>query len=151
MSFDRARQPDPFEVFQGEGLAPDKGGKWGTCTCPKHGGRSLRFNRATGAFRCMAGCDLSGGDLVAFRMQAYGESFIDAAKALGCWIDDGRPVPKRPTPLPARDAISLLARESNLIAVAAGNVAHGVALAQTDLDRVLAAAGRVQRISEVFA
>jgi hypothetical protein len=35
--------------------------------------------------------------------------------------------------------------------VAAANVGHGVALSQVDLHRLLQAAGRVQRIVEVFA
>lgn len=41
--------------------------------------------------------------------------------------------------------------EANLIAIAAGNIAYGVALSQVDKDRVLQAAGRITRISEVFS
>ncbi len=45
----------------------------------------------------------------------------------------------------------VLAAESNLVAVAAANVAHGVVLSQIDLTRLLTAAGRIGRIAEVFA
>jgi hypothetical protein len=41
--------------------------------------------------------------------------------------------------------------EANLIAIAAGNVAQGVALSDTDRSRLMQAAGRVQRIVEVYA
>ena len=61
---------------------------------------------------------------------------------------------KRPVPsgrVARQDALAVLAVESNLVAVAAANVAHGVALSQLDLSRVLQAAGRIQKIVEVFA
>jgi hypothetical protein len=32
-------------------------------------------------------CCAKGGDVLAFHMQRYGLSFIDAAKALGAWED----------------------------------------------------------------
>lgn len=43
------------------------------------------------AFACMAGCGARGGDVLAFHMATTGDEFIEAAKALGCWIDDGQP------------------------------------------------------------
>ena len=85
-------------------------------------------------------------------MKAHGLEFVDACKALGAWIEDGRPaIQTKPTPLPARAALQVLAVEANLVAVAAGNVAHGVALTQVDLSRVLTASGRITRLVEVFA
>jgi hypothetical protein len=151
MSFDRDRLPDPLDYYASEGLTLQGRGKWRSACCPLHGGDSLRVNVQTGAFACMGGCDLHGGDVLAWRMSTTGEDFVSAAKALGAWIDDGKPAPSRPTPIPARDALQLLASESSLIAVAAANVAHGVALTANDLNRVLTAASRVAYIAEEFS
>ncbi len=152
MSFDRTRLPEPIAFYEGEGLALSPRGKWRTAPCVFHGGSdSLRINTASGAFVCMAGCGARGGDVLAYRMAAHSEDFTTAAKALGAWVDDGRPAPTRPTPIPARDALQLLAHEGNLIAVAAGNLAHGVPLAPIDLHRVLKAQSRISRLMELFA
>ena len=32
-------------------------------------------------------------------MAAHGEDFVTAAKALGAWVEDGRPAPAQPTPI----------------------------------------------------
>lgn len=152
MSFDRTRLPDAAGFYEGEGLKLEGRGKWRTTACRFHGGSdSLRVNADSGAFVCMAGCGAKGGDVLAYRMAAHGEDFIDAAKALGAWIDDDKPAPRKPTPISPRDAITLMAAESNLVAMAAGNMAHGVELTQADLERVLTAAGRINRIAELFA
>lgn len=152
MSFDRTRLPDAAGFYEGEGLKLEGRSKWRTTECRFHGGSdSLRINADSGAFVCMAGCGAKGGDVLTYRMAAHGEDFIDAAKALGAWIDDDKAAPRKPTPISPRDAITLMAAESNLVAMAAGNVAHGVALTQADLERVLTAAGRINRIAELFA
>ncbi len=152
MSFDRTRLPDPVDYYEGEGLKLTKRGKWRTAPCVFHGSKdSLRINTSTGAFVCMAGCGAKGGDVLAYRMAAHGEDFVTAAKALSAWVDDDKPAPTKPMPISPRDAITLLAAESNFIAIAAANVAHGVALSQIDLDRLLTAASRVLRIGELFA
>lgn len=150
MSFDRNRLPDPLQFFETEGLKLTKRGKWRTAPCVFHGGTdSLRINTSTGAFICMAGCGARGGDVLAYYMAAHGEDFTTAAKALGAWIDDDKPAPKRPTPLSPRSALEVLAAEANLVAVAAANVAHGLPLTKKDLSRLLTAAGRIQTIREV--
>ena len=51
----------------------------------------------------------------------------------------------------SRDALALLASETSLVAIAAANVAHGVALTQIDLNRLLTAASRIASIGELFA
>lgn len=151
MGFDRTRLPEPLAFYEGEGLKLSPKGKWRTAPCAFHGGSdSLRINTASGAFVCMAGCGARGGDVLAYRMAMHGEDFVTAAKALSAWVEDGRPAPSRPTPISPRDALQLLAHESNLIAVAAGNVAHGVPLSRPDLDRVLKAQGRISRLTELF-
>ena len=153
MAVDQSRKPDPHGYFEAEGLKLSRGKKWVTTGCAFHGGSdSMRINLHSGAFVCMAGCGARGGDVLAYHMAARGQGFIDSAKELGAWIDDGKDSARtRPTPLPARDALMVLAAESNLVAVAAANVAHGVVLSQIDLTRLLTAAGRIGRIAEVFA
>lgn len=150
MGFDRTRLPEPVAFFESAGLQfKERRGKWRTAACEFHGGSdSMRINTDTGAFVCMAGCGARGGDVLAYRMATHGEDFTTAAKALGCWVDDGRPAPTRPTPFSPRQALEVLAVEANLVAVAAANVAHGVVLTQVDLSRLLQAAGRVKTIAE---
>lgn len=151
--FDRTRLPDPVDYYTDAGLKfRERKGKWRTTECRFHGGTdSMRINTSTGAFCCMAGCGARGGDVLAYHMALHGQDFTTAAKELGCWVDDGRPAPTRPTPLPARDALHLLASEANLVAVAAANVANGATLTKKDLSRLLTAAGRINKIAEVFA
>ena len=45
----------------------------------------------------------------------------------------------------------MLLVEVNLIAIAAGNIANGVALSETDRARLMQSAGRVLRIAEVYS
>ena len=152
--FDRTCLPDPTDYYTGTaGLKfRERKGKWRTTECRFHGGRdSMRINTGTGAFVCMAGCGARGGDVLAYHQAERGLRFTSAAKELGAWVDDGRPAPSRPTPLPARDALHLLAREASLIAIAAANVANGVTLTAKDLNRLLTAASRIANIGELFA
>lgn len=89
--------------------------------------------------------------MLAYRRAVHGESFVDAARALGAWVDDGKLTPTRPTPISARDAIMLITREANFVAIAAANVAHGIMLSDADLKRLLKAVSRISRIGELFA
>lgn len=153
MSFQRDRLPEPLGYYEGAGLKfREPKGKWRTTGCVFHSSRdSMRINTASGAFVCMA-CGVKGGDVLAYHMQAHGLEFVDAAKALGAWVDDGRPqTPQKPAPLPPRAALEVLSAEANLVAVAAANIAYGVSLSADDLSRILTAAGRITKISEVFA
>ena len=151
MSFDRNRLPDPVSYYESEGLVFTSRGKWRTTKCVFHGGSdSMRVNTETGGFMCMS-CDEKGGDVLAYHQAVHGLEFVDAAKALGAWIDDGRPTPQhRPTALSPRDALQLLEREAMLVAVAAGNVHFGVVLSDDDRKRVLQSAGRITRVVEMF-
>ena len=151
--FDRRALPDPVSFFEAEGLKLTGRGKWRTTECKFHGGSdSMRVNTESGAFACMAGCGARGGDVLAYHMAQHGLEFVEAAKALGCWVDDGRPPPQhKPSPLTPRQALEVVAVECNFVAVAAANLAHGVVLSQLDLHRLLIASGRIGRIAEVFA
>lgn len=150
--FVRDHLPDPVAYFEGEGLTFMGRGPWRTTGCRFHGGSdSMRVNTISGAWVCMA-CNAKGGDVLAYHMAEHGLDFIRAAKALGAWKDDGKPDRQRkPKPILATDAIRLLAFESTLAAVAAGNLANGVALSDEDRLRLLTAARRIAHITEVFA
>lgn len=151
MGIDRSLFPDVSGYYESQGLSLGRGKKWVTTECRFHGGSdSMRINLKTGAFVCMAGCGASGGDVLAYHMAAYGMGFVEAAKALGCWQEEGKAAPHKPTPFSPRQALEVLASEANLIAIAAGNIANGVALNEQDRQRVMQAAGRILKIQEVF-
>jgi CHC2 zinc finger len=153
MSFDRALLPDPVSYFENQGL-PLRGplsAKWKTTTCNFHGGSdSMRVNVKTGAWVCMS-CGEKGGDVLAYEIKYGGCEFMEAAKALGCWVNDGRPnIQKKPTPLSPRLALSAMSFEATIAAIAASNLANGVSLAEIDLARLRTAANRIIRLVEAF-
>lgn len=151
MSFNRDALPDPEGYYGGQGLTfRERRGKWRTAACTFHqSSDSMRVNLHTGAFVCMAGCGARGGDVLAYHMAAHGLGFVSAAKELGAWVEDGKPALTRPAPFSARDALDVLRAEAVLVAVAAGNLAHGVALTDGDRARLQKAAARVQMIAGV--
>lgn len=151
--FDRCALPDPVSYYESEGLKLTSRGKWRTTECKFHGrSDSMRVNTESGAFCCMAGCGARGGDVLAYHMAQHGLEFVEAAKALGAWVDDGRPPTQhKPAPLTPRQALEVLGYESNLVAIAAGNMAHGVHLTIDERCRLLTAAGRISKLVEVFA
>lgn len=153
MSFQRERLPGPKEYYECAGLTfRERKGKWRTTRCEFHeGSDSMRINTASGAFCCMA-CGVKGGDVLAYHMQAHGMEFIDAAKALGAWIDDGiAPRQHKPTALPPRAALEVLGFEATVCAVSAGNLANGLPLTERERERLLVCARRINRILEDFA
>ena len=152
--FRRDALPDPRSYFEGQGLKLKGRGPWRTTRCAFHESRdSMRVNIETGAFVCMAACGARGGDVLAYEMAANGRDFVSAAKALGAYVDDHAPHrgPSRPTPLSARAALEVLRAETELAAVAAANLAAGVALSDSDRSRLGTAAARIATIAEVFA
>lgn len=152
MGLDRTRLPDPASYYEGLGLRLTGRGKWRSTSCEFHGGReTMRINLESGGFCCMAGCGAKGGDVLAYEMARTGTDFMESAKALGAWVDDGRPAPTKPTPLPARAALEILGEESNFVAICGGNVAKGVKLSDSDRQRLMRASGRILRIRELFA
>lgn len=152
--FERDRLPDPVNYYEAVGLklTGPRSSKWRTTECKFHGGSdSLRVNVATGAFRCM-NCGARGGDVLAYHMAESGLEFVEAAKALGAWVADGKPhKPQKPTALSPRAALEVLDFEATLVAVAAGNLAKGLILSDADRKRLLICAGRINRVVEDFA
>jgi len=150
MSFLRENLPDVRSYFESEGLTLKGRGKWVTARCDFHGGSdSLRANTQTGGWICMA-CGQRGGDVLAYHIAAHGLCFIEAAKELGCWQDDGKPEHTKPKPLPAIQALQVLKFESMLVYIAAGNLGHGLELTDTDRARLLVAAQRIQIIAGAY-
>ena len=152
MSFNRELLPDAIEYFESQNLTLVGAGTWKTTACQFHGGSdSLRINSKSGGWCCMA-CGAKGGDILSFHMQAHDLEFIEAAKQLGTWINDDMPSREyRPTLLSPRAALEILAFETNLVAIAAANIAHGVILTDDDRARVVTSAGRINLIARDFA
>lgn len=154
MSYDRTQLPGPAGYYESLGLTlkGPRSAKWKTTRCEFHGGSdSMRVNLANGAFKCMA-CNVGGGDVLAYHMQANGLEFVDAAKALGAWVADGKPhKPQKPTALPPRAALEVLGFEATLVAVAAGNLAQGVTLTDNDRKRLTLCAARINRIAGEYS
>ncbi len=154
MTFERDRLPDPVSYYEAQGLklTGPRSSKWRTTECKFHGGRdSMRVNVATGAFRCM-NCGARGGDVLAYHIAESGLEFVESTKALGAWVEDGKPTrPQKPTALPPRAALEVLGFEATLVAVAAGNLAKGLVLTDTDRNRLMICAGRINRIVGDFA
>jgi hypothetical protein len=153
MTFHRDRLPDPKNYFESEGLqlTGPSSAKWKTTRCSFHGGSdSLRVNVTSGAFKCM-NCGAGGGDVLAFHIQAHGLDFVQAAKALGAWVDDGKTQQAhKPTALSPRSALEVLAFESMVTAVAAGNMAQGKPLSDADRSRLMLSTGRINMIARDY-
>ena len=143
--FIRDRLPDPVNYFDAEDVRLVGPGRWKTGPCHFHGGSdSLRVNTASGGWCCMS-CGAKGGDVLAFHMQRHGLPFVDAARALGAYIDGVGMAekPVKPTTLPARDAMQLAAFELQLAMVVISDIKAGLIPSDTDWQRFLVSAGRV--------
>ena len=154
MGFERDRLPDPVSYFENQGLALKGPGRWKTTECRFHGGSSMRVNTASGAFVCMSGCGAKGGDVLAYEMLATGAEFIQAAKTLGAWVDDGRPphpTRNKPATLSPRAALEVLAFETMVVAIVGADMDKGKPPAPTDLKRLHVAVGRIQALAGEYA
>ena len=148
--FVRNHLPDALSYFEAEGLALTGRGKWRTTRCSFHGGGDcMRVNVETGAWVCM-NCGIKGGDVLAYHMQAHDLDFVDAARALGAYVDDGQPHRGfvKVTTVSPKAALGVLEFEALLVAVAAGNMAQGLPLTDADRARVMQAAARIGFIAQ---
>jgi len=149
---DKSLLPDPASYFEGHGQKIIGRGKHFRTQCSIHGGTGFNLSvvRETGGFNCFS-CGAHGGDLVSFVMQADGLDFVSACKALGAWVDDGKPHPvRKPSPITARDALSVLAREALVIVMAAGSIGRGDNINDIDRARCQRAAGRINQIRGIY-
>ena len=153
MGFDRNLLPDASAYFENQGLQliGSTNAKWKTTACNFHGGSdSMRVHVASGAWVCMS-CGEKGGDVLAYEIKDSGSEFVAAAKALGCWVDDGRPQRQvMPTPLSPRLAVSVMSFESTFVVVVAGNLINGKNPTGADLARLILATNRINRLAEAF-
>ncbi len=148
MSFNKDLLPAPADYYEGQGLNIAKRGSkgWRATNCPFCESRDNgNINTDSGAFHCW-GCGAKGGDIVAFHMAMHGVDFVDAVKALGAWVGDGKPANRaKPMPISYRDGLSLIANEAQLIAIA-GAAMRKEPLTEQDFARVLQAAGRINYV-----
>lgn len=154
MTFEREKLPNPANYYEAQGLILQgpRSAQWRTTECHFHGGSdSMRIKVATGAFVCMA-CGARGGDLLAYEMAVHGVGFVEAAKRLDAWVGNATPQRHiRPTALTARDALSVLTDEANLIAIEGTRMGSGIVPSAADLERIRRAAARVRHVREMFA
>ena len=112
--FVRDRLPEPQGYFESEGLTLAGRGKWRTTRCEFHGGSdSMRVNTETGGFICMAACGSRGRDVLSYHRAAHGLGFVEAARALGAYTDDGKSytASTKPTPIPARELLECVSSD----------------------------------------
>lgn len=151
MSFNRENLPDPESFYKDNLQKVTLRKNQGKGCCPFHEERtpSFSFNTVSGAFYCF-GCGVHGGDILSFVMQRDGIEFIEAAKQLGAWINDGKGESRKPTPISARDALYVLNMETLIIATAGANIANNIKLTNQDLKRLLQAANRIIKVRSIF-
>jgi hypothetical protein len=151
MGFDRNRLPDATRYYTDTaGLVLLGHGKWRTARCAFHSGSdSMRINVETGAFVCMARCGAKGGDVLAYHMAEHGMDFVQTAKSLGAWVNDGKDDSRRrPTLIPLRDMLSIVSDEVVIASLVAADLAQGREVSETDRARLIVAAGRIGRIAD---
>ncbi|MBT9505508.1 CHC2 zinc finger domain-containing protein [Rhodoferax sp.] len=150
-NFIKEQLPDPVSFYESVGLVLQPGKKWRTTRCEFHGSSdSMRVNSDSGAFVCMAGCGAKGGDVLAYHMASNGVGFVEAAKALGAYRDDGKPHQgsAKPSPVPARALLEVAALELTICTMVLADAMNGF-INDGDFDRFREATGRVIYISEV--
>lgn len=151
--FIRDRLPDPVSYFDGEGVRLVGPGRWKTGHCHFHGGSdSLRVNTASGGWCCMS-CGAKGGDVLAHQMQRHQVGFVEAAKALGAYVDDGRRYSSNTTAttLSARDAMAVVAHELLVMFVVIADIRAGIIPTDADWHRFVVGASRVEALAREFA
>jgi hypothetical protein len=148
--FIRENLPSPIAYYEAEGLPLEGTGIWRTAPCHFHGGSRMRVNTLTGGFVCMAACGARGGNVLDYHRAAHGMGFVEAVKALGAWVEDGTPYTgsTRPTQIPARDLLRLVAHELVVAELVMSDCLRGQ-LVDADFDRFAVAAGRVLFVAEV--
>jgi hypothetical protein len=150
--FLRERLPDPVQFFEAEGVPLTGSGRWKTGPCHFHDGSdSLRVNTQSGGWRCMS-CDAKGGDVLAYAMQRHGLEFVQGARMLGAYVDDGKPHrgPACATTLTARESMQLAAHEILIATLVISDVKAGVIPSQSDWDRFVCSAGRLEMLASEY-
>lgn len=147
--FMRDRLPDPVSYFESEGLKLTGPGKWKTTRCDFHDGSdSMRVNSESGAWRCM-NCGAKGGDVLAYAMQRHFVGFIEAARKLGAYAEDGKPHrgPTQAATLPARDAMELVTLHLLVAVQVIAGIRKGVIPSEQDWRDFLERAGQIEQLA----
>lgn len=149
MSFNRDNLPDAQDYYENTaGLKLTGRGPWRTTSCEFHGGSdSMRINLKSGGFMCMS-CGEKGGDVLAYHKQANSLEFVDAAKALNAWTDDGHQGTYKPSPVSARTMLEVIGFEVQIVALMAADLSKGKPISDVDKDRLFLATNRITRIAE---
>ena len=151
MSFNKDLLPAPADSYEGQGLTIARRGSrgWRATNCPFCESRDNgNIHTDSGAFHCW-GCGVKGGDIVSFHQALHGGDFVETVKALGAWVEDGRPFNRtKPKAIGASDALDLLAYEIQLAAIAITDHAHGKPCTEEDAARLRVASGRINSVRE---
>ena len=152
--FVRDRLPEPRSYYTdtaGLRLVGAPKSNWVTTRCEFHDGSdSMRIFLPRGSYICMA-CGAKGGDVLSYHMAAHGLGFVDAAKALGAYQDDGKSHQgsTRPSPIGAHILLTSVSHELMVASVIASDMANGLPVTADDLDRLAKAAGRIFYVSGI--
>ncbi len=89
--FDKSALPPARGFYERELVRLSRANRkgWAQANCPFHrskGGFSFSVNLDSGGFHCF-GCDVKGGDVIAFVRRRYRLNFKEAAQQLGAWGD----------------------------------------------------------------
>jgi predicted SprT family Zn-dependent metalloprotease len=68
-------------------------------------------------------------------MQMHGQEFVEAARALGAYVDDGNVGKATPATLSARDAMQVVAHELLVLFVVIADIRNGVIPSDADWQR----------------
>lgn len=149
--FIRDRLPDPASYFESEGLTLNGAGKWRTTRCEFHGGSdSMRVNTETGGWCCM-NCGAKG-DLLGHHMQKHGLEFVEAARALGAYVEDNGPHrgSDKPLGLSAREAIQVASFELTVAMVVMADTRAGLIPSDDDWQRFIMCCARVEAVAAEY-
>jgi hypothetical protein len=98
-------------------------------------------------------CGMKGGDVLAYVMERYALGFVEAARSLGAYVDDGKwhQGVIKATTLSARDAMAVTALELLVLTVVISGTKAGVIPSESDWSRFLQSAGRIEALAMEFA
>ncbi len=149
--FIKDRLPPALDYYEGCALILTGRGAWRTTRCEFHGGSdSMRIHLGTGAYVCMS-CGEKGGDVLAYHMRASGLGFVEAARKLGAYEDDGKPHEgaTRPNPISARLLLQSVAGELMVACMVASDCAKGRQISEEDWQRLKTAAARITYVAGI--
>jgi hypothetical protein len=146
--FIKDRLPDPQSYFDAEDVHLVGLGQWKTGPCHFHGGGdSMRVNVRSGGWICM-NCMVKGGDVLDFHMQRHGLDFVEAARQLGAYVDDGKPHRGQMTPktLPATEAMEVIVEALLTATMVLADGRAGIIPSDHDWHSYLVRVGRIEAL-----